>query len=77
MISFRSHDLIVVWRGNIIEKGTTIVGNMRALHTSTELFEDPEEFKPERFLGRPALTMFSEANGNVQDRTNFIFGFGR
>ncbi|CDH55052.1 cytochrome p450 [Lichtheimia corymbifera JMRC:FSU:9682] len=70
-------DRDIVWRGNIIEKGTTIVGNMRALHTSTELFEDPEEFKPERFLGRPALTMFSEANGNVQDRTNFIFGFGR
>ncbi|KAI0717572.1 cytochrome P450 [Cerioporus squamosus] len=55
-----------VYEGHFIPKGATVIGNLYTILKDPEMFPDPEEFRPERFLG-------------MQDTrvADLPFGFGR
>ncbi|PCH44308.1 cytochrome P450 [Wolfiporia cocos MD-104 SS10] len=57
--------------GYQIRKGTTVVPNIWYRIQNTELYADPQEFRPERFLS------MSESDMELSDPSNYIFGFGR
>jgi cytochrome P450 len=52
------------YRGYHIPKGATIIGNQWAINLDDKGFQDPYEFKPERWLQHP-------------DQPFCVFGFGR
>ncbi|KAJ7802217.1 cytochrome P450 [Mycena olivaceomarginata] len=54
-----------VYRGMFIPKGATVYANIYAMTTDPEVYPDPDEFRPERFLDTPG--------GNY----DLPFGFGR
>ncbi|CAO3656437.1 unnamed protein product [Mucor hiemalis] len=60
----------------IIPKGSTLITSMISLHKNPELYPDPERFYPERFLTN-LKTMQASANGKLEDRDHFNFGWGR
>ncbi|KAI8144958.1 cytochrome P450 [Fennellomyces sp. T-0311] len=62
--------------GYIIPKGTVVMSNMHGLHLNPEMYAEPEKFIPERFLGNQA-TMMASANGKLESRDHFQFGWGR
>ncbi|KAI9246485.1 cytochrome P450 [Phascolomyces articulosus] len=64
------------WRGSIIPKNTFIMANMTDAHLNPEKYPNPEQFMPERFLGKEE-TMASSANRKVEHRDQFNFGWGR
>lgn len=50
---------------------------MRNMHRNTTFYPDePEKFKPERFMSN-TKTMHAAANGKLEDRDQFNFGWGR
>ncbi|KAG2067299.1 cytochrome P450 [Suillus decipiens] len=56
-----------VYKGYRIPKGATIIANILSISQDKEMYPDPLEFRPERFLGpSPQL-----------DPRRFVFGFGR
>ncbi|KAG1747611.1 cytochrome P450 [Suillus lakei] len=56
-----------VYEGYRIPKGATVIANIFSISQDKEMYPDPLEFRPERFLGpSPQL-----------DPRKFIFGFGR
>jgi len=56
-----------VYKGHFIPKGTTMVANAWAVMHDPELYPDPEEFKPERFL---------DEDGNFKDDPKLSLAFG-
>ncbi|KAI0767399.1 cytochrome P450, partial [Fomes fomentarius] len=58
-------------RGYLIPAGTVIMPNIWACMHDPEVFEDPETFRPERYIKDGAL------NPSVRDPAAFTFGFGR
>ncbi|KAL0582115.1 hypothetical protein ABG067_008192, partial [Albugo candida] len=46
-----------------------------SMHTQPELYPNPHEFIPERFMSN-LKTMQSAANGRFEERDHFNFGFG-
>ncbi|KAN0107223.1 cytochrome P450 [Russula decolorans] len=59
-----------VYRGYFIPKGSTMVANAWAILHDPEIYPDPEEFKPERFLNE---------DGSVRDdpTLSLVFGVGK
>jgi cytochrome P450 len=59
-----------VYKGFFIPKGSTMVANAWAILHDPELYPDPEEFKPERFLNE---------DGSVRDDStlSLVFGIGK
>lgn len=57
--------------GYHIEKGSVVTPNIWAMTRNTELYPDPEEFRPERFENMAMET------ADFRDPRNLIFGFGR
>ncbi|KAG8966453.1 hypothetical protein FRB90_010959, partial [Tulasnella sp. 427] len=56
-----------VYDGYFIPKGTSVFANLWGISRNPKYYENPSEFKPERYLGaEPAL-----------DPRQFVFGFGR
>jgi cytochrome P450 len=56
-----------VYEGYRIPEGATVIANIFAITRDEEMYPDPSEFRPERFLGpSPQL-----------DPHKFVFGFGR
>lgn len=68
--------IIVVVDGYLIPKDCTIISNMGSMHTNAERYENPFEFIPERFLDN-LKTMQASANGNIEQRDTYNFGWGR
>jgi len=60
-----------VYEGYLIPAGTIVHPNIWSMTHNEELYPDPFDFKPERFLGLDA------ARSKEIDPKNFIFGFGR
>ncbi|KAH9921236.1 cytochrome P450 [Epithele typhae] len=59
----------VVWKDYVIPAGAEVVGCHWAIGRDEEVFDDPEEFRPERWL---------DAKGQMRDDIrSFNFGFGR
>ncbi|KAI8365552.1 cytochrome P450 [Blakeslea trispora] len=69
-----SKDIIV--DGYLIPKDSTIVTSMESMHFKPDIFEDPNTFNPKRFMNN-LKTMQSAANGRLEDRDHFNFGWGR
>ncbi|KAI9477130.1 cytochrome P450 [Zychaea mexicana] len=63
-------------QGYIIPKGAIVMCNMNGVHLNSEVFHDPEEFIPERFLDSQS-TMYAAANGRLENRDHYQFGWGR
>jgi cytochrome P450 len=56
-----------VYEGYRIPEGATVIANVFAITRDEEMYPDPLEFRPERFLG-PSPQV---------DPHKFVFGFGR
>ncbi|KAI0027606.1 cytochrome P450 monooxygenase [Vararia minispora EC-137] len=59
------------YRGFELPKDAVIMANAWAMSRDEEMYENPEEFRPERFLN------LSTDDLNVRNPKNFVFGFGR
>ena len=68
--------ITVECHGYVFPKGAWILPNIYAMHRNPELYPEPDKFIPERFI-KNTKTMLSAANGRVEDRDHFVFGFGR
>ncbi|KAH6906697.1 cytochrome P450 [Coprinopsis sp. MPI-PUGE-AT-0042] len=66
-----------IYKGYLIPKGTVIMGNTWAIMHDPDVFEDPLEFKPERYLMLDPVTKQSKINPDVLDPESAAFGFGR
>ena len=58
------------YNGYYIPKGTTMLGNLWAIHSNPADFPQPNQFRPERFLDE-SLTHYPQAQGHSS------FGWGR
>ncbi|KAI7858756.1 cytochrome P450 [Circinella umbellata] len=65
-----------VWRGTLIPKGTNLLSNMNEMHHNPDVYPDPDEFKPDRFLDKNE-SMTASINRNADERDHFNFGWGR
>ncbi|THH30742.1 hypothetical protein EUX98_g3445 [Antrodiella citrinella] len=61
-----------MYEGYFIPKGAMIVANQWAMLHNPEDYPQPEQFKPERYLGPDG-----EIDASVRDPTTISFGFGR
>ena len=60
---------ITLQRDYCIPAGSTVIGSLWSVFRSPDIFEDPELFKPQRWIG---------PDGTIRDDLrNFNFGFGR
>ncbi|KAL9545710.1 hypothetical protein MBANPS3_007016 [Mucor bainieri] len=71
-----SVDQDVVVDGYLLPKGCTLVSSTGSMHMNPNYYADPKVFKPERFLNNNK-TMMAAANGRLNDRDHFAFGWGR
>ncbi|RIB15489.1 cytochrome P450 [Gigaspora rosea] len=64
------------YNGYHIPANSVVVLNQYGIHMDEKRYENPKEFKPERFLGftESSATL---ANGNYENRDHFMFGAGR
>ncbi|KZT09665.1 cytochrome P450 [Laetiporus sulphureus 93-53] len=65
-----------IYNGYFIPKGSTVVGNVWAIHMNPERFPNPKAFMPERFYepGKPSRW---GSGPDSQDRDHYAFGWGR
>ncbi|TCD64487.1 hypothetical protein EIP91_004048 [Steccherinum ochraceum] len=60
------------YHGYHIPKGTMILPNIWAMLHDPQDYRDPDQFKPERFIGKDG-----KMDSSVRDPTTISFGFGR
>lgn len=53
-----------------------MISSMNSIHKRADIYPDPETFIPERFMNN-LKTMQSAANGRLEDRDHYNFGWGR
>ncbi|EPS99958.1 hypothetical protein FOMPIDRAFT_1123474 [Fomitopsis schrenkii] len=56
------------YEGYYLPKDTPVVTNLWAMARDENMYDNPDEFRPERFL---------EANPEIEDPRNIVFGYGR
>jgi cytochrome P450 len=66
-----------VYQKQYIPKGTIVFPNLTTLNRDPERYEDPEDFKPERFLGDDLNASASANHPDFRRRDHFHYGFGR
>lgn len=49
---------------------------MESMHMRSDVYAEPEKFMPERFINN-LKTMYSAANGKLEERDHYSFGWGR
>jgi cytochrome P450 len=64
------------YKGYFIPKGTLALPAQWALLHDPEMYPNPEQFMPERYLDRSLSGAWS-TRSDVRDPRNFCFGFGR
>ncbi|KAI9319319.1 cytochrome P450 [Dichotomocladium elegans] len=62
--------------GYVFDKGAWIFPIILPIHMNPDIYPEPEKFLPERFLDNQK-TMMAAANGKLEERDHFLFGFGR
>ncbi|KAL0094842.1 hypothetical protein J3Q64DRAFT_1716144 [Phycomyces blakesleeanus] len=62
--------------GYHIPKDTILISSMHAMHMNSSIYEDPEKFIPERFLGT-TKTWSASSSGSIKERDIYAFGWGR
>jgi cytochrome P450 len=70
-------DADVKYKDYVIPKGTVLLGNTSFIHFDPERYEEPFDFRPERYLNH---TKYSSEYANQSDpyaRDHFTFGVGR
>ena len=70
-------DADVIYKDYFIPKGTVISINQYFLHLDPSRHEDPEDFKPERYLNHPLGAAAYAAHPDPYQRDHFAFGAGR
>ncbi|CAE6425215.1 unnamed protein product [Rhizoctonia solani] len=63
--------------GYFFPKGSTVICNTAAIHLDPTRYEDPECFKPERFLDHTLSMAESAVQSDPLKRDHFSFGAGR
>lgn len=63
-------------RNYLIPKGSVLATSMDAIHKNPDVYDDPETFNPDRFVNK-TNSIYSSANGNINDRDQYNFGWGR
>ncbi|KAI8982595.1 cytochrome P450 [Pilobolus umbonatus] len=66
----------VVVDGYFIPANTTIIASMDTMNMSRNVFDNPEEFNPDRYKGN-VKSMMASANGKIEERDHYSFGWGR
>ncbi|KAI9282730.1 cytochrome P450 [Sporodiniella umbellata] len=66
----------IVVNGYLIPKGATLFSSTESMHRNPIIYEDPDVFRPERFLNN-TQKMSVAANFGVNKRDHFGFGWGR
>ncbi|KAH9917078.1 cytochrome P450 [Fomitopsis serialis] len=61
-----------VYRGYHVPKGTMVITNIWAMTRDTQFYDDPEEFRPERYL-----ELDESESPELWDPKQLLFGFGR
>ena len=61
-----------VYDGRLIPRGSLVFANIWAMLRDPEVFPDPEQFDPERYLEK-----VDEETARRRDPRVFVFGFGR
>ncbi|KAI9253383.1 cytochrome P450 [Phascolomyces articulosus] len=54
-----------------------IASNMRAMHMNSDIYEESEKFCQDRFINKSNKTMSALANGKIQERDQYTYGWGR
>ncbi|KAI8971214.1 cytochrome P450 [Pilobolus umbonatus] len=62
--------------GYIIPKNTIISFSMDSGNRNPKIFDNPEEFIPERYINN-TKSMTASANGKIEERDHYSFGWGR
>ncbi|KAI9265520.1 cytochrome P450 [Helicostylum pulchrum] len=62
--------------GYLIPKNATIISSMESMHMNPKVYNQPTVFNPDRYINSQK-TMQSSANGRIEDRDHFNFGWGR
>ncbi|KAI8140221.1 cytochrome P450 [Fennellomyces sp. T-0311] len=75
-ISFYDSKQYAPYNGYLIPEGTIILGNIYSLCRNGEYYDDPDEFKPDRYLNdtRPLSAVIK---GTAKSREQHLFGWGR
>ncbi|KAI8982663.1 cytochrome P450 [Pilobolus umbonatus] len=62
--------------GYIIPKNTTIIMSMDSANRNPDVHSNPEEFIAERYIDNDK-SMMASANGKIEERDHYTFGWGR
>ncbi|KZT67207.1 cytochrome P450 [Daedalea quercina L-15889] len=65
-----------VYEGHFIPKGSTVIGNIWAIHMDPARYPDPLAFRPERWYTPGKPTRWA-SGPTSQDRDHYAFGWGR
>lgn len=65
------------YRGQTVPKGTVVFPNLTYLSRDPVRYDDPDAFKPERFLGDNLHANASANHPDFRHRDHFHYGFGR
>ncbi|KAI9322776.1 cytochrome P450 [Dichotomocladium elegans] len=63
-------------RDYFIPKGTTLVSSMYGMHHNEDIYPNADQFVPERFMDNQK-PMLASANGPINARDHYNFGWGR
>lgn len=70
-------DKDVVYKHHRIPKGTVILANTSFMHHNPSRYEDPDVFRPERYLHHSRSSADYAAMSDPYERDHFTFGGGR
>ncbi|THG95717.1 hypothetical protein EW026_g5986 [Hermanssonia centrifuga] len=65
-----------IYKGFFIPKGSTVIGNVWAIHMDPVRYPNPTVFDPDRFYNKGCSTSWS-SGPDAHDRDHYVFGWGR